>query len=320
MQKSPKFRGLAGRTKRTLTRSYTQTQIINTLDDHTQKINEALFFIHRLKNGLTVRTGEFEALTALFTGQKMYVDTRDISVAPHLMLDGIWEPEITKVYRSLIKRDSIVIDVGANFGYFGIVAGTTVEHEGGVYFIEANNTFMPYIRKSVAVNGMEDIATISNIGIGDKDSSLELQLMGDYWGSSSFSDSQVTGSRERFDISDTRSKTVKVTTLDSYCLRYKIDHIDILKVDIEGFEEAAYSGMKRIIKQSPNMKLLLEFTPASYKNPEKFYNKIIKDFKFVYAINQAGELKSISTYNQLAAITEEHGWSMILAMKTPFVA
>jgi FkbM family methyltransferase len=284
------------------------------LADHTRKIDEALYFIHRLKNGLTVRTGDAEALTAIFTGQKMYVDPRDISVAPHLMLDGIWEPEITKVYRTLIKPDSIVIDIGANFGYFGIIAGTYVRSNGKIFLIEANSNLIPFIRKSIAVNGLDGVATVSNIGIADKETELQLQIIGDYLGSSTFSGEQVEQSREDFKV--TGHQKVRATTLDKYCAENKIKHIDVLKVDIEGYEETAYPGMQQIIKQSPNLKLLLEFTPDAYAQPKKFYTQMRKDFKFFNLIGPEGQLAPIESFEQLMQDSKKGGWSMILASKT----
>ncbi|HET6925213.1 MAG TPA: hypothetical protein VFH39_05275, partial [Candidatus Saccharimonadales bacterium] len=96
-------------------------------------MDETLYFIHQIKNGMTVKTGEYEALTRLFTGQKMFVDTRDISLAPHLMFDGIWEEPLTKLILSALNENSVFLDVGANFGYFGLIAGTKIKN-GSLHF------------------------------------------------------------------------------------------------------------------------------------------------------------------------------------------
>src|SRR5690349_20762138 len=45
------------------------------------------------------------ALTQLYTGQKLYVDTRDISVAPHLLVDGLWEAHVTRAIATLLQED-----------------------------------------------------------------------------------------------------------------------------------------------------------------------------------------------------------------------
>ena len=61
------------------------------------RLGDNLELVQQIRNSVTIKTGEFEALTRIFTGQKMYVDTRDISLAPHLMLDGVWEEPLTKL-------------------------------------------------------------------------------------------------------------------------------------------------------------------------------------------------------------------------------
>lgn len=307
------LRTTAGKIKHKLAEQTRATQEIRVkLDDHTKKIDEALFYIHRLKNGLTVRTGEFEAITTLFTGQKIYVDTRDISVAPHLMLEGTWEPEITEVYRKFIKPGNVVIDAGANFGYFGLVAGTSIGKDGKIFFIEANSQLLPYINKTIPVNGLDGRAVASNIGLGAKEGTLELKMLGDFWGSSTFA-----GTSDSTYLAPVRgTQKVRMTSLDSYCKEHGIKQVDILKVDIEGFEDVAYLGMKKTIKNSPNMKLFLEFTPAAYKNPGQFFKQIAEDFSHIYAITADLEtpLVKVTSYKQLDGLTEA-GWTMILASK-----
>jgi hypothetical protein len=70
--------------------------------------------------------GDYTALTRTIYGHKMYVDTRDVSLAPHLLLDGYWEQWITNIFRELVKPGMTVVDVGANFGYYSVLAASLV--------------------------------------------------------------------------------------------------------------------------------------------------------------------------------------------------
>ena len=74
--------------------------------------------LRRLELSQTIYLGDHEALTRLHTGHRIYVDTRDIGIASHLMLEGRWEPWIEQVLIPAIKPGMRFLDVGANFGYY----------------------------------------------------------------------------------------------------------------------------------------------------------------------------------------------------------
>ena len=55
-------------------------------------------------------------------------------------------------------------------------------------------------------------------------------------------------------------------------------------MDIEGYEDKAYAGMRKIVKTSPNVTMIIEFTKEGYENPKEFYNQLLDDFGNVYVI------------------------------------
>ena len=246
-----------------------------------------MLFRSKVKNGIAINTGETEALTTLFTGQKIYVDTRDLSVAPSLLIDGYWEPEITSVFRKHITAESVVFDVGANFGYFGIVAGTEVGNGSGkIHFFEANPDLIGYIFKSLSVNGLDKKSAINNCAVSDKSGlEVELNILDGLWGSSGLSVDTSNLIIAGQQVKTLKKVTMKTISLDDYVKDQKIKNVDVIKMDIEGHEDVAYRGMRKIIRKNPQLKLFLEFTPAAYKTPQPFFEQLQKDFKHIYLIN-----------------------------------
>lgn len=280
------------------------------------KLEEVLFYLNMLKNSTTVKTANFEALTRIYTGQKIYVDTRDISVAPHLMMDGTWEPEITKIFREHINKNDVVIDIGANFGYFGIIAGADIGSNGKVIFIEANSQLIPYITKSVSVNGLNGRAKVLNIALAEKESIMELQILEDYLGSSSLHNlDELAKSNPDLKLKLHNKQNIRATTLDIICKENGVGNINVIKLDIEGYEEAVYPGMRKLIKKSPDLRLFIEFTISGYKNPKKFFGDLQDDFEQIYAIaHEDGELIKVSSYQEVKTLS--HGdWIMLFCTK-----
>lgn len=272
------------------------------------KMDESLYFIHQIKNSTTVKTGEYEALTRIFTGQKMYVDTRDISLAPHLMLDGVWEESFTRILRRYLKEDTIFFDVGANFGYYGLVAGATIGNEGGIHFFEPNPLLAGYIRKTIAINGLDKRAHLVREAVGNSNEKITLTIPGDYFGSASVA-INAQDIATYVDRDELKSVKVPQTTLDAYVQKNKIKHVDVIKIDVEGFEESVYAGMKGVINDNPNVIVFLEFTAGSYKDPAAFFSHIRSDFKNTYLC--ADSLQAITSMDDLTPTLKADGFAMI---------
>jgi FkbM family methyltransferase len=269
--------------------------------------------INGLDNQSTFYLGNGVALTKLFTGQHIYVDTNDISVAPHLMIAGRWEPEITDVWIGLVEENSVIFDVGANFGYFGLVAGGQLSsNRPDLHFFEANPKLIPFINRSCSINGLRELSKVNQVAISDKAGSLELSVFEDYIGSSRLG--ETTNTSVGFEVSE--KVGVKSITLDSYVRDNKIKTVDLIKIDVEGFEEKVYKGMKNIIKKNPGLRILLEFTDHEYDDSKKFFEKMQSDFKHVYAIKGSNNLVTLNSYKQLKKLANNDWIMLVLSNST----
>lgn len=94
------------------------------------------------------------ALTRLWNERMIFVDTRDRSVAPQLLICGEWEMHITKLFLERLPTSGTVIDCGANHGYYGLVALAHCSVD--LHFIEANPRMVSLIRDSVSIKSLSD--------------------------------------------------------------------------------------------------------------------------------------------------------------------
>ncbi|MEM7274713.1 MAG: FkbM family methyltransferase [Actinomycetota bacterium] len=284
--------------------------------------NETLHRLDRVKNGQAVHVGQGQVLTRLFTGQKIFLDARDISVAPALMMDGHWEVEATDLMRRLLTPSSTFLDVGANVGYFGLVAGTIVSGDrgGSIHMIEANPELVPLIFKSINVTGLLGTATVANLAITDQVGEVELQVVKDLLGSSSLFDlrSEFEADAEgRTEIGFEVDKvvTVPATTLDRYAESAGLERVDLVKLDVESYEEQAYRGMAGIIERNrAHLAVMLEFTWERTPDAEAFVASILDDFRQVKVIEHGtGRLRTITSHGELMAAMGDEEWIMVVA-------
>ena len=206
--------------------------------------------LRRLELSQTIYLGDHEALTRLHTGHRIYVDTRDVGIASHLMLEGRWEPWVENVLIPAIKPGMRFVDIGANFGYFSLLGAEMVGASGHVYSFEANPLIFQKLVKSVAVNGFSERISLFNVAVHDESSPMEILFRHDASGGG-FTD---IAKGERPAMSEVFP--VQGEPLDT--LLADIPKVDVIKIDVEGAEPKVLAGAKNLIARSRNLTIILE--------------------------------------------------------------
>jgi FkbM family methyltransferase len=277
----------------------------------------------RVKNSGSIVLNDQEMITKIFSGLKMYLDPRDIAVVPHLALDSVWEHRITAAWLSVVKPKDTVLDVGSNFGYFGALAAqrTDKKHSKVVHF-EANPHLLPYIHKTLDVNWLNEQSVVENLAVGDKEGTLTLRILKDYLGSSSVLPLEHTAKYmgNKMHLETAEEVKVKSVSLDKYCQVNGIKTVDLIKMDIEGFEDKAYAGMRSVVKNSPNLTFFIEFTKDSYDDPRGFYDQMLKDFGHVYLIDDDGYIIKPKAATYEVIIGDADDWVMPIFSKNAKLA
>lgn len=240
--------------------------------------------------------GDGQILTELWDGTKIYAVGRDRSVAPHLMFNGEWEMDITKIYLDHLPRTGNVLDCGANHGYFGLLALS--QSEADLHFFEINKLLAELIRDSVDINGWSKRSSVVREAVSSK-SGLELEVREPkgYLGSASLEALDYNLSGEKLEIS--RSYKVKTISLDDYCLEQGIETIDLMKLDVESHEEQVILGAERMLKSGSIRKLLMEYTPGAYSAA---FADLIDGYFSNISIVENGKLRQISSVKDIQSI------------------
>ena len=87
-------------------------------------------------------------------GHKYFVDSSDLVMTPQLIVYRQWESELSSFIHSSVTADSVFVDVGANFGYFSVLAAARmgVSGRGFVVAVEPNPQMVALLRKNAAIN------------------------------------------------------------------------------------------------------------------------------------------------------------------------
>ncbi|MFQ6030042.1 MAG: FkbM family methyltransferase [Dehalococcoidia bacterium] len=166
---------------------------------------------------------------------------------------GDYERETTETVRSLLKPGMTFVDLGANLGYFTILASRLVEPEGRVYAFEPEPALRDSLTRNVQANDCSDTAVVVPKAVSDTCGTALLHLNELYSGAYSLFPTRNT----------TNTVEIETVTSDAFFQGLNWPTVDLLKMDVEGAEYHTLVGMRELLRRNPGAKLIVEFTPAT---------------------------------------------------------
>lgn len=195
----------------------------------------------RLLHYLCPREGE---VTANLFGSRVRLDLSNyIERSAYL---GVFEPRETRAVASYLKPGMTVFDVGANIGYYTLLASRAVGASGTVFAFEPSAYAFGKLSSAIKDNNLANVRACK-LALGDAEKELELSpcRQGNH------TPNLLEGGGER----------IKVTTLDTFVESHGIGRIDFLKMDVEGFEPFVITGGKRSFATGMVRAVLCELSP-----------------------------------------------------------
>lgn len=210
-----------------------------------------------------------------------FVDARDTGIAPYLIMRGSFDDNLTFFLKKILKPNMIFADIGANMGYFSIIASDLVGENGKVYAFEPDDHNYELLVKNIKLNNCLNIIPIKK-AVSDKDGIAKLYLAGNDMDKHSLF---VLG--EEF-------KEVETVALDSF---FKDENPNVIKADIEGYESYLLEGSGNIISSDAMSCFVTEYCPELIKRAGRSpinYLKALFDCNLkLYKIGNNGSLLEI---------------------------
>ena len=172
-------------------------------------------------------------------GSKMYVDLDSEPILRKTfeayIMSPNWEGLTTQIFNKVVKEGDTVLDLGANLGYFTLLASRLVGKRGRVYSFEPEPRNYNLLLKNIELNGYSNIIAMRK-AISDTSGTVRL-----------FLDKEDSGAHTIRNTHDNKEFIeVESVALDDFFSNQQ-QPIDVIKMDIEGAEVAAFSSMERII-------------------------------------------------------------------------
>lgn len=243
----------------------------------------------------TLRPYRFPGKTRLFNRlvhhsgvrrASVYGVTMDLDLADYIQRNiylGCYEMWEATAVRRWLPRGGTMIDVGANVGFFTAVAASCVGPAGRVLAVEPDPASFRKLSAMVAENGLGGVVTPLHCGAADSRGEQSLYVVPD--------EHYPNHSPSMLPDPNVRPILVPVRTLDDILDEHGVGRVDLLKIDVEGFELKVLAGTERALAQRRVRAVLCEFSDQCLRlggnSPEALWRKLA-DAGFVDVRQQSG--------------------------------
>lgn len=194
---------------------------------------------------------------------------------------SVWEPESTSVIKKLVKPGNILLDIGANIGYYTVIASKIVGETGKVLSFEPTKHFFDVLQNTVEINKLKNVM-LYDFGLSDENSESEISI-----GENSATIHWIKNDGIPLDI-----EHIALKRLDDIISSLDINKIDFIKIDVDGHEPAFLEGAwKTLEKYKPT--ILMEISHRHYRKAGylawDFYRKLREKGYRIYSEKDMSE-------------------------------
>ena len=222
---------------------------------------------------------------------------------------GLMGKEEMPFLEKLVEPGMQILDVGANIGLYTLLLARLTGEAGHVFAFEPEPNLFSVLCENCAANNAVNV-TPFQCAAGDANGRATFQRAAFNSG-----DNRLGGSKP-----GAQSIEVEVARLDEVL---PVQTVQFIKLDVQGHEVAALSGMHRLLASSPDVRVLFEFWPAGLRAANASAELLFKFFHergfLIYELEKAQPRKLGSPASLVSKLGEKR-YTNLLASRTPLPA
>lgn len=158
----------------------------------------------------------------------------------HIGFFGSYEPELREIMRAVLPVGGTAIDVGANAGWHTLLMARHIGPQGRVLAVEPNPSVREHLSRNIAINRLEQVQVV-DAALAEAPGTLNFVAP----------DAEHPASGSGHVVADGAAPPdavrVEAITLDGLAADQKLDRLDLVKIDAEGFEWPILQGAQASI-------------------------------------------------------------------------
>lgn len=199
------------------------------------------------------------------------------------------------------KPHPIAFDVGANIGVFTCLLAASGAEQ--IHAFEPIPSTFCRLKANIKVNGQLGRSHLNCLAVGKEPGLVTFHVQED----SPSTNRIIQSSHKSKDYSHESLQRVATTSLDTYCQETRVEHIDLLKIDVEGMEPYVLQGARTLLKERRIAAVLIEICPVNLRSvgfsPADLYREFEAIRYFPHALNDDGNTGEKLSLAEIEAMT-----------------
>lgn len=210
-----------------------------------------------------------------------------------------FEPDLVSLFSSLVRADDVVLDIGANIGCTSLLFGQLARR---VISFEPSPTTYQLLRTNLTAAAMGNVEPV-NLGLGCEPGEFELTLAADNR-SGGFVSNQISASEGH------TVERIRIAAGDAWLRQAKVEQVDFIKIDVEGFERNVIEGLREtIVRDRPVVVLELNhwcLNAFQRTSVPDFLDFLRRMFPLLYAVERDGDVRDLHDVNDAYHVMYQH--------------
>lgn len=192
-----------------------------------------------------------------------------------------------ELLKKIIKPGDYILDIGANIGFYAKLLSQFTTNKGKVFCFEPDSQNFKYLQKNTKEIGN---IILFNKAVSDKTDVIKV-----------YKSKLLNVDHRTYPVNNYDSvEEITSVSIDELIKDQTIPKVNIIKIDIQGFELTAFSGMKNLLSSNADLKIIAEYWPHGFKRAG---TSAIAFYDF---FNELGYCFYLIDNNTLTKITKEY--------------
>lgn len=200
---------------------------------------------------------KFSTVATTTFGARISVNLPDL-IQSRIYFFGFWEPNLTQFIKASLREGDRFVDVGANIGYFSLLASSIVGTSGQVFAVEASPSIYKKLRENIELNNCTNIQSF-NLAASDVEGTLSIYLGNDdNLGATTTVASIANRSAQKLEA------VIPAKPLPDIVGAENLLKARLIKIDVEGAEPSVIRGVGDLLEKfGSETEWVIEVTPGS---------------------------------------------------------
>jgi FkbM family methyltransferase len=171
-----------------------------------------------------------------------------------IFADGVYEEETIQLIDKLLPKNGCFLDLGANIGAISTPV-SLLRPDVKIVAVEAAPWIFSYLKTNIENNGAKNVGLV-NKALFDKDD-VEIEF---------FAPEVQFGKGSLAPVFTQNGVKVQTVKVDSLVKQFDINKVDLIKIDVEGFEYFTFSGAEELLRRQDAPDIIFEFVDWAEAN------------------------------------------------------